>query len=127
MKNDICAVIVSFNPEPTNLQRLTDQLLACGVSVCLVDNNSGNKEQISSIYPTSAAVKVFFLEENTGIAHAQNVGTQFALDHDYAYVVFFDQDSTINTVFITRLSILTVMADAQKLIRSIWSSLSQHR
>jgi len=100
MKNDICAVIVSFNPEPTNLQRLTDQLLACGVSVCLVDNNSGNKEQISSIYPTSAAVKVFFLEENTGIAHAQNVGTQFALDHDYAYVVFFDQDSTIDSAFI---------------------------
>lgn len=100
MENKICAVIVSFNPEPTNLQKLTEQLIACGVAVCLVDNNSGNKEQIRSVFSVSSGVHPFYLEENTGIAHAQNVGIRFALDHDYAYVVFFDQDSTIDAEFI---------------------------
>lgn len=99
MENTICAVIVSFNPEPINLQKLTEQLIAFGVAVCLVDNNSENKEQICSVFSASSDVHSFYLEANTGIAHAQNVGIQFALDHDYAYVVFFDQDSTIDAAF----------------------------
>ncbi|MDC7714637.1 glycosyltransferase family 2 protein [Vogesella sp. LYT5W] len=100
LKCKTCSIIVSYNPEIDNLVSLTNALARQSDFVIIIDNNSHNKESIVSITETQDRCRSILLDKNTGIAHAQNVGIQFALDHDYAYVVFFDQDSTIDSDFI---------------------------
>lgn len=96
----IFALIVAYNPNIIKLNQLCDQLNKNRVKILLVENSEQNtlKTEISI-----SVNKIIELESNQGIAHAQNVGIAHALDHGADIVVFFDQDSTINSDFISNL------------------------
>lgn len=96
--NDICAIIITFNPVLSRVLELTKNLNQQGCDVIIVDNSATESMELD----VSSAVYVA-LNKNIGIAEAQNVGITHCLDMNYQYVIFFDQDSHISDSFIYKL------------------------
>ncbi|MCZ8167492.1 hypothetical protein [Silanimonas sp.] len=84
----IIAVIVAFHPNLEQLRILCDQLLGISHHVLVVDNTPQPQE-----LGLGERIQHLPLLSNTGIAHAQNVGAQRALQMQADVVAFFDQDS----------------------------------
>ncbi|KEY57817.1 rhamnosyltransferase [Serratia sp. DD3] len=114
MHDKISAVIVSYHPELDNLTRLIDSLTQQQVSCVLVDNGTLAPEVVEQL---SRSATVIRLEENVGIAKAQNIGIEQACQcHQADMIVFFDQDSNVNDGFMANLlHDFHVLAATQKL------------
>jgi rhamnosyltransferase len=97
---NIYSVIVSFNPDTSILYALCRALIKQGSNVTVIDNTENNFiEELGSFHNCT----LILLGENTGIAHAQNVGIEFARQQKANVIIFFDQDSTIPDNFISKL------------------------
>ena len=97
----VCAVVVSYNPEPAVLLALLAQLDRSGCDFILIDNHSGN---IAAVQPQASAHarcrKVICLPENLGQAAALNQAlTAIDLAGD-DLALLFDQDSSIDEHFL---------------------------
>lgn len=95
------SIIVTHNPHIQKLCSLCANLLSQGSYLVIVDNSekSINREDLIS----SDSIKLISLKKNMGIAHAQNIGISCANDIKAKYVSFFDQDSSVNKLFISEL------------------------
>jgi rhamnosyltransferase len=97
----IYSVIVCYKPDVHNLERICKAILSCDTNVILVDNTENCYiENISN----SLDVELIRLNENLGIAKAQNIGITLAIEKGAEIVVFFDQDSEIENDFIRKLT-----------------------
>lgn len=88
----IAAVIVTYNPDEKFRERLTAIARECGRAY-VVDNGSKNQTALKKIIRLPR-VKLLALGQNTGIAHAQNVGLSAAFAAGAEAVILFDHDST---------------------------------
>lgn len=68
----------------------------------IVDNNSLNIEQLIDLYPNN----IISLNENLGIASAQNIGIKYAKENNADYVWLSDQDAIYPDNYIESTSIL---------------------
>lgn len=93
----IYSVIVCYNPDVSNLFLLCRKLINSHSAVILVDNT---EESYISEQKDFSNCTVIPLGENTGIAHAQNIGIKHAIKGDADVIVFFDQDSKIENDFL---------------------------
>lgn len=92
----IYSIIVTYNPNESNLTLLVNALISSGVTPIIVDNAS--KEDFS------APCHLIKLDSNYGIAKAQNRGIKYALRQNAEAIIFFDQDSSIvDELFIKKL------------------------
>ncbi|KJF90573.1 glycosyltransferase family 2 protein [Photobacterium leiognathi] len=93
----ILPIIVLFNPEKELLKRLLLSLQDQVEDICIVDNSPTSvKEKINDILSLiSNNIKYFALNDNKGIAEAQNIGISYAIDNDYSHVLLLDQDSSL--------------------------------
>lgn len=98
---NIFSVIVTFNPNLENVERLVNQLSNQIVIPFIVDNGS-NENCLSELENIKGARKIF-LDNNYGIATAQNKGIEFAIENGADYIIFFDQDSSISADYIQAL------------------------
>lgn len=98
ISNEICAVIVTYNPVVNRVIDLVGQLKQQGCDAIIVDNSNYPSE---ILYECTTDYKC--LHKNVGIAKAQNIGIEECLSRKYKYVIFFDQDSSINPTFIRTL------------------------
>jgi rhamnosyltransferase len=97
----IYSVIVCYKPDVHNLERICKAILSCDTNVILVDNTENCYiENISN----RLDVELISLNENVGIAKAQNIGITLAIEKGAEIVVFFDQDSEIENDFIRKLT-----------------------
>ena len=102
MSPQVCAITVTFNPDIEILGRQLNSLsVQCNVVV--VDNASGDsvRRDLFSVCEKYSATFVV-LDENYGIAHAQNEGVKVAR-HRYpgcAYLLFLDHDSVPTEAFV---------------------------
>lgn len=87
----VAAVIITYNPDEKFSERLTAIARECG-SVYVVDNGSKNQAALKKI-TKRPRVKLLALGQNTGIAHAQNVGLSAAFEAGAEAVIMFDHDS----------------------------------
>lgn len=87
---DLCAVVVTFNPDDGVDENLRAMVRECG-AVLIVDNGSG--EETCRRMATVPGVTLLELRGNLGIAAALNRGIAWAAARNYAWVVTFDQDS----------------------------------
>lgn len=94
---DILAIVITFNPSIERLKKLVESLVYQNVKVLIVDNNSKNKDELMFF---SNSIEVNMLEDNYGIAFAQNVGVTKAIDEKYDFILFFDQDSNVEDDFV---------------------------
>ena len=93
----VVAIVVTYFPDHATLYLLLGRLRMQAQHVVVVDNGSGSefKKYIESIENADALgnVTFIFLNENIGIAAAQNQGIEWAKEHRASDVVLFDQDS----------------------------------
>ncbi|MEQ1118567.1 glycosyltransferase family 2 protein [Acinetobacter junii] len=94
--NKVLSVIVTFNPSIERLCKLVFSLDRQETDIFIVDNHSSNKHEIKF----DSRVELYRLDKNYGIAYAQNVGIQKAIESKYDYLVLFDQDSNVENNFI---------------------------
>ncbi|MEX2335520.1 MAG: glycosyltransferase, partial [Pseudohongiella sp.] len=96
---DICAVVVTWQPDMDVLLALLDQLTAQACDVFVIDNGSANAETLDAAIAARARVTLKRWHENKGLAAAMNAGLQLAQDKTYPFVFLFDQDSTLTDDF----------------------------
>ncbi|MFH0264229.1 glycosyltransferase family 2 protein [Vibrio rumoiensis] len=114
----VTSIIITFQPELSSVEPL---LFACqlnGNSVIVVDNGSENAKEIIKICRSFERVKLICLDDNLGIAEAQNIGIKYLPIDDDELVVFFDQDSSIGDDYLKQ-----VEESYQKLERDYGRSL----
>ena len=87
MFKDTCAVIVTYNPDLTEVKTLIERIVDHVGAILIVDNGSKNVDDLRSLPATLAE-----LGENRGVATAQNIGIEMAL-RNHAFVLLFDHDS----------------------------------
>lgn len=100
----ISVVIVSYQPCHLKIQKMVEILLNHeNLSVILVDNGSYDIEILISGLKDKKNFYSLVLSRNLGIAHAQNIGITKAIELNSDYIVFFDQDSSLDNNFIKNL------------------------
>jgi len=85
----ICAIIVAYRPDTEKLSELIRACLNQCSGIVLINN--GNPKNLS--IPQHPRLKFIQLEDNIGLASAQNLGVKWAKNGGYSHIVFFDQDS----------------------------------
>lgn len=93
------AVIVTYNAKKENLlslvQKLSDQVFL----TIIVDNASSNAKEISEAVALVPRTKFIELDQNYGIAYAQNIGIREGIEQNATHTILFDQDSAITDSF----------------------------
>jgi len=96
----ICCVIVCYRPDVARLLQLCETLRADGSTIVVVDNTEQPYLAEPQLPP---GCELITLGLNTGIAHAQNVGTGAAMGAGAEVIAFLDQDSLIEPGFLPAL------------------------
>lgn len=92
-KENICAVVVTYHPEPDFPVRLMALIKQVG-AVVIIDNHS-NDTAVAMLHEISkqSHVHLVFNNENLGIASALNKGIMWAKERGYQWVLAMDQDT----------------------------------
>lgn len=91
---NVCAVVVSYHPQPQQLAALLASLASQVRHVVLIDNGSGVETQRTlQALAQNGAIDFIPQSVNGGIAQAQNAGIEFALRRGSDFVWLMDQDS----------------------------------
>ena len=93
MNSVVIAVIVTYKPDLFVLDRLLNALAGQVDSVVIVDNGSSIEKRLSPDSYLPLKVTAISLNENMGIALAQNKGIEFARRIQAGFVLLMDQDS----------------------------------
>lgn len=98
MTTNSFAVVVTFHPDSSALERMVLALHSADCEVVIVDNTPGGEH---AAWPSSATV--LKQNANLGIARAQNIGIRHARANGAASLLFFDQDSDVSPELIRQL------------------------
>ena len=90
-KNNIAAVVVSYNIKKDELLNNINSYINCVDIVIVVDNSDKNTELYK--IQENSKIKYINLEENKGIAKGLNEGINYAIKNKYKFVLTMDQDS----------------------------------
>jgi len=95
--DSVCAVIVTYHPNPEMIQNMHG-VLGQVQGLVVVDNGS-SAEELGPLRLASAApgFELIENEQNLGIAEALNQGVRWAKRRGYLWVILLDQDSKITT------------------------------
>ncbi|NCO14331.1 MAG: glycosyltransferase family 2 protein [Shewanella vesiculosa] len=93
LNKQVICVMVSFNPDIDGLLKSVESVLANNVQLILVDNGSANQNEIVKLVNNSENVVFCPLQENKGIAAAQNRGIEVALNDSVEFIWLSDQDT----------------------------------
>ena len=97
----LATIIITYNPDIGKVNNLIRSIVLNKDScVIVVDNNSLNIEDFSNLFTIDNVVHTVFLEDNLGIAFAQNMGIKKAIELGASHILFFDQDSKISNNFV---------------------------
>lgn len=100
---NVAAILVTFNPDISLLERVIEKISLQVASLIIIDNASKNTLAISNIVDSTKNATLILNELNIGLASAQNLGIKKALDSKVTHIILFDQDSIINDHFIHNL------------------------
>ena len=93
LKENVLSGIVTYNPEISRLKNCIDAVIGQANEVLIVDNGSDNIAEIEQILTDKIALIKW--NENRGIAYALAQIMDYAIAHDYFWVLTVDQDSII--------------------------------
>ena len=99
----ICAVLVSFHPDP-GLPARVELILAQVGALVLVDNGSSERE-LGMLEPLAADPRIAVVAngKNLGVARALNIGTRRAAERGYEWALLLDQDSVVDAGMVDEL------------------------
>lgn len=97
----LATIIITYNPDIGKVNSLIQSIVLNKDScVIVVDNKSLNIKDFSNLFTIDNVVHTVFLEDNLGIAFAQNMGIKKAIELGASHILFFDQDSKISNNFV---------------------------
>lgn len=99
MINNIDMILVTYNPNKRLLDNCIKSICKDVRNIYLVDNGSNNFEFNEKI----DNVKFIKLEENMGIAYAQNIGIKEAVKNNAEYILLSDQDTVYPEDYISKM------------------------
>lgn len=104
-KKKIVCVLVLYLPDKELLINAIGSVYEQVDKIWISDNTPGDKNNACG-YLSAFKDKVIYhqIGENIGIAKAQNVGIQYAIEKKYDYVFFLDQDSICPDGIVNKLS-----------------------
>lgn len=100
-KEDICAVIVSYNPDEIflkNIEALTGRV----ASIIVVDNGSAETSYIVKA-KEKYKIDIMELHKNMGIAYALNKGLDLCTQNGYKLLLTMDQDTVLDACAVSEL------------------------
>lgn len=102
------ALFVLYNPNIDFLNKTLYLVNKEVEKIWISDNSPVNHEALINC----KGVEYRHLPYNSGIAHAQNLGIRYAIENDYNWIIFFDQDSTVPSGFVKELlsSFITILS-----------------
>jgi len=89
MKIDM--VIVTYSPEPQLLIKAIESMIDQVRKIYIVDNTPDRSDILKSVNYKN--VEVIYLDDNKGIAYAQNIGIKRSLFNKSDFIVLSDQDT----------------------------------
>jgi rhamnosyltransferase len=91
----VIAIIVTYFPDSQIIIETLQSIYKQVSQVLIIDNtpNGSNVLQNLKLLREKNNIKVITLNQNTGIAHAQNVGIKKALENNTNFVMLSDQDT----------------------------------
>ena len=93
---DVCAIAVTFHPDPEFPTRLSRILRQVGALV-IVDNGSGEAAvRMLRELTMDPSITLVLNLENFGIARALNIGIERAVTLGFTWVLLLDQDSSVD-------------------------------
>ena len=100
---NVCAVIVTYNPRPTFVESIVN--VGAQVNhVVVVDNGSSTEtEQHLHTVERRLGCTLIHNRQNLGIALALNLGVKYALETGYDWVCTLDQDSQVCDGYISEM------------------------
>ena len=99
-KFEILCIIVTYNPDDISILNVITGIVSKDSDVILIDN-SDQVEIINAISNNINNLQYLVqINENKGIAFAQNIGIKKAIDLKYKYVILLDDDSIPQQNFI---------------------------
>lgn len=101
MRYGIAAVVVTYHPNIIQLKKLIFSLSQQCKYVLVIDNSEPSCSMTAQLAHQFSDVDVFSLEKNTGLGAAQNMGINHALQNGAEAVLLFDQDSTVDSSFVS--------------------------
>ena len=119
----IVAIIVTYHPNLAHLKQLIELTSAQVGSVIIVDNSPSPSDALSGL-GASAKIRHVTLSENMGIAYAQNIGIECAIEQKAEYVLLLDQDSMPEERMVENL--LLGIAHSQKSLPNIIAASPQY-
>lgn len=87
----VSLVLVTYNPQKEVLFDLLQSIKWQVQNVFIVDNTPNRSAYLKSFEGNN--IKIIYLEENMGIAYAQNIGINEALGKKADYIMLSDQDT----------------------------------
>ena len=100
---EVAAIIVSFEPDPGDLDRLVRAVSPQVRHVVVVDNGTGAARSVILGSLGGAVSEVVRLGENRGVGYAHNVGIRWAASRGASHVLLLDQDSEPSADMVERL------------------------
>ena len=94
--NLICVILVTYNPDISQLEQTLASLLP-QVDCVVIVKNSGEQ-----LVFENEKIHIIQLEKNMGIAYAQNRGIEYALSRRADFVLFSDQDTVYPADFVQK-------------------------
>lgn len=94
---DISAGIVLFNPDIKRLKENIDAVIIQCTHLYLVDNGSGNVDEVKGLLNqyNQSKISILWNRENQGIAKALNQLTSVAQKEGFDWILTLDQDSVV--------------------------------
>lgn len=92
---DICAVLVTFNPDHRLMESLHCLVNQVGHIVVVDNNSSSSMASYLAAVCQDLNITLLLNHKNQGIAAALNTGVDFALQNGFQWVYTLDQDSVI--------------------------------
>jgi len=102
-KNIIDVVIVTYSPDKEILKSCIDSIYSQVRKIWIINNFSSSFSFKEGEFNNFNKVELILLNENEGIAHAQNIGIQQAIAAKSDYILLSDQDTVYPENFVEKM------------------------
>ena len=102
-RNDVAAVVVSWNPDVDRLRVVIDALQAEVSALVVVDNGSRNVGDVRELLKEREGTDLVELVENQGVSAALNIGVGQLRSAQPAWILTMDQDSVVDEGALARI------------------------
>lgn len=101
MSGRVVVVIVNYNGIEDTLECIESLKVAEGVDKIIVVDNASDNDEASIIKGKYKDIITIRSKKNGGFSYGNNIGVQWALLHQYEYVLLLNNDTVINKNMIT--------------------------